>query len=63
VQLAARLCGAADPGGVLVSQAVRELCAGKDLDFGEVRELDLRGFTEIVRAYPTVPRATAEVAR
>jgi class 3 adenylate cyclase len=61
VQLAARLCSAADPGGVLVSQAVRELCAGKDLDFGELRELDLRGFTETVRAYPTVPKP-AEVA-
>ena len=52
VQLAARLCGEADAGGILVSHAVRELCAGKDLRFGQVRELDLRGFTEPIRAYP-----------
>ena len=33
VQLAARLCASADPGGILVSHAVRELCAGKTLTF------------------------------
>jgi len=52
VQLAARLCGEADAGGILVSHAVRELCAGKELRFGQAREFDLRGFAEPVRAYP-----------
>ena len=54
VQLAARLCSHADAGGILVSHAVRELCAGKDLRFEVARELELRGFSEPVRAYPAV---------
>lgn len=52
VQLAARLCSHADEAGILVSHAVRELCAGKELIFGAARELELRGFSEPVRAYP-----------
>ena len=57
VQLAARLCGAADPGTILVSQAVHELCAGTELNFGEVRELYFRGFPNSVRCYPVdLPR-------
>ena len=56
VQLAARLCASADPGGILVSHAVRELCAGKALEFDAVRELELRGFAETVRAYATLPK-------
>jgi class 3 adenylate cyclase len=51
VQLAARLCSHADAGGILVSHAVRDVCAGKDLPFGPARELELRGFSEPVRAY------------
>ena len=54
VQLAARLCSHADAGGILVSHAVRELCAGKDLAFEVARELELRGFAEPVRAYPAL---------
>ena len=48
VQLAARLCASADPGGILVSHAVRELCAGKTLEFDAARDLELRGFAEAV---------------
>jgi class 3 adenylate cyclase len=59
VQLAARLCASADPGGILVSHAVRELCAGKTLEFDVARELDLRGFTEAVRAYAALPNRDA----
>jgi class 3 adenylate cyclase len=59
VQLAARLCASADPGGILVSHAVRELCAGKALEFDTARDLELRGFAEIVRAYATLPRRDA----
>ena len=52
VQLAARLCSSAEPGGILVSHAVRELCAGKTLAFEEALDLELRGFAEPMRAYP-----------
>ena len=55
VQLAARLCASADPGGILVSHAVRELCAGKTLAFDAARDLDLRGFDTAVRAYAALP--------
>ncbi|MGH2809188.1 MAG: adenylate/guanylate cyclase domain-containing protein, partial [Actinomycetota bacterium] len=54
VQLAARLCNSAEPGGILVSHAVRELCAGKTLRFDVARDLELRGFAEPVRAYPVI---------
>jgi class 3 adenylate cyclase len=52
VQLAARLCAAADPDGILVSTAVFELSAGKRFPFSAQRELMLKGFNELVRAYP-----------
>lgn len=61
VQLAARLCASADPGGILVSHAVRELCAGKPLEFDAARELELRGFAEVVRAYATLSKRAAGV--
>ena len=63
VQLAARLCASADPGGILVSHAVRELCAGKPLDFDAAKELQLRGFAEAVRAYATHPNRDGGDAR
>jgi class 3 adenylate cyclase len=44
VQLAARLCTAAPPGGVVVSVAVRELCIGKAFRFEGVGPLELKGF-------------------
>ncbi len=56
VQLAARLCASAEPGGILVSHAVRELCAGKSLEFDTAMDLELRGFAEAVRAYATLPK-------
>ena len=51
VQLAARLCSTAEPGGTLVSGAVRELAVGKGFNFEDVGELDLKGFAEPTRAY------------
>jgi class 3 adenylate cyclase len=51
VQLAARLCSAAQPGAVLVSGAVRELAVGKGLAFEDGGELTLKGFDEPVRVY------------
>jgi class 3 adenylate cyclase len=44
VQLAARLCAQADPGQVLVSNMVADLCKDDGLKFGETREIQLKGF-------------------
>lgn len=44
VQLAARLCARADPGQVLVSNMVADLCADNGLKFSETREVELKGF-------------------
>jgi len=49
VQLAARLCMQAQPGGTLVSAAVAEACA--DRRFDDMGELTLKGFAEPVRAW------------
>ncbi len=51
VQLAARLCAAADSGEIAVSVAVRELCLGKSLRFDDLGELTLKGMAESTRAY------------
>jgi len=50
VQLAARLCAQADPGQVLVSSMVAELCDGESLKFSETREVQLKGFERDVEA-------------
>lgn len=44
VQLAARLCAQADPGQVLVSNMVADLCMDDSLKFSEPREVQLKGF-------------------
>jgi class 3 adenylate cyclase len=44
VQLAARLCAQADPGQVLVSNMVADLCQDESLKFSESREVQLKGF-------------------
>jgi len=51
VQLAARLCAAAEPGEIAVSVGVRELCVGKPIRFDDRGLLDLKGMTEPTRAY------------
>ena len=51
VQLAARLCGAADAGDILVSVAVRELCIGKSFEFRDNGRLPLKGFPEPTQTY------------
>lgn len=48
VNLAARLCAQAAPGGVLVSNGVAELCLGKGMKFAGVRKCKLKGFDEPV---------------
>ena len=44
VQLAARLCAQAEPGQVLVSSVVADLCLGKGLKFRDAGHADLKGF-------------------
>ncbi|MET1003684.1 MAG: nickel-binding protein [Acidimicrobiia bacterium] len=51
VQLAARLCGAANTGDILVSVAVRELCIGKPFEFRDNGRLTLKGFPEPTQTY------------
>ena len=51
VQLSARLCGVASPGGIAVSTAVRELCVGKRFDFDSKGALDLKGFADPVPVF------------
>ena len=51
VQLAARLCARCEPGQVLVSVDVAELCAGEALDFDDHGEAALKGFPQPVRVH------------
>jgi len=51
VQLAARLCGQADPGDIAVSIAVRELCMGKGFQFEDRGHVELKGLPEPTRMY------------
>ncbi len=51
MQLAARINDRAEPGQVLVSNVVRELCAGKTFEFTSVGEATLKGFDEPVALY------------
>lgn len=44
VQLAARLCAQAQPGQILVSNVVADLCIGKKLKFYDAGEVELKGF-------------------
>ena len=49
VNLAARLCAHAEPGKVLVTNGIAELCLGKGMKFAEIRDAQLRGFDEPIR--------------
>lgn len=51
VQLAARLCAQAPPGGILVSSVVRDLTIGQRFTFGAHRQLTLDGFDHPVLAH------------
>jgi class 3 adenylate cyclase len=51
VQLAARLCQRARPGGILVSGAVRDLAFGKGFAFRRTGQIRLKGFAEAVTAF------------
>lgn len=51
VQLAGRMCAAAEPGEIVVANVVRELAAGKGFRFDDRGEARLRGFPEPVRLF------------
>jgi class 3 adenylate cyclase len=51
VQLAARLCDRAEPGGILVSGAVRDLAIGKRFAFERRGRLAMKGFEEPVSTF------------
>lgn len=51
VNLAARICGHANPGQILVSSAVRELSVGKPLIFQDRGPIALKGFDDPVRLF------------
>lgn len=51
VQLAARLCDAADRGEIAVSVVVKELCIGKPLRFVDRGQLPLKGVPEPTQIY------------
>ena len=51
VNLAARICGHAEPGQILVSAAVKELAIGKSLGFIDQGPITLKGFDDPVRLY------------
>ncbi|MEX0800084.1 MAG: nickel-binding protein [Dehalococcoidia bacterium] len=57
VQLASRICGAAEGGQILVPNVVRELSIGKGFVFDDRGEARLRGFPEPVRLYEVVWQA------
>ena len=51
VQLARRICDAAEPATILTSNVVRELCIGKGFTFSDRGEMLLKGFDEPVRVH------------
>jgi hypothetical protein len=54
VQLAARLCSRADPGGILVAGAVHDLALGKGFAFHSRGKLRLKGFDSPMAAFERV---------
>lgn len=51
VNLASRICGHAQGGQILVSQAVKELSIGKGIEFVDCGSIALKGFDESIRLY------------
>jgi class 3 adenylate cyclase len=54
VQLASRLCSRAEPGGILVAGAVRDLALGKGFVFRSRGRLRLKGFDSPIPAFEVV---------
>lgn len=55
VQLAARITDRAEPGQVLVSRVVADLCAGKGFEFTPAGDATLKGFDEPVALFAVGP--------
>ncbi len=55
VQMAARICDAAEADQILVSMVVRELCGGKTLRFEEAGRYSMKGIEEPVTLYDPRP--------
>ena len=51
VQLAARLCSQAEPGQILVSSVIADLCIGKGLKFIAAGECQLKGFAHPIETH------------
>ena len=51
VNLAARICGRAEPGQIVVADVVRQLAAGKQFLFADLGETELRGFEDPVKLW------------
>jgi class 3 adenylate cyclase len=51
VNLAARICAAAEPDQILVAQVVRDLCLGKQISFEDGGEFTPQGFHQPVRVF------------
>jgi len=58
VQLSARLCSVARPGGIAVSNGVRELCIGKRYTFDAKGGIGLKGFADPVPVFEVAIRST-----
>jgi DNA-binding CsgD family transcriptional regulator/class 3 adenylate cyclase len=56
VQMAELLCGAAQPGTILVSGTVHDLCAGKGVVFSLAKDVVLRGLEDSVPAFEVFAR-------
>jgi class 3 adenylate cyclase len=54
VQLASRVCDAADAGRIYVANVVRDLCIGKNFEFEDRGEKSLKGFDEPVRLHEVI---------
>ncbi|MDP6606918.1 MAG: adenylate/guanylate cyclase domain-containing protein [Dehalococcoidia bacterium] len=57
--MASRICDRAQPGQVLVSDVVRQLCAGKTFEFTSTGEANLKGFDEAVTFHEVRPAAAS----
>lgn len=62
VQLAARVCNAADPDRIFVSDVVRGLCAGKGIAFVSHGTRELKGFEDPVPVFEADWRADAKAS-
>jgi class 3 adenylate cyclase len=51
VQMAARICAVAEADTILVSRAVRDACAGIDVNFASMGAATLKGFSEPVQLF------------